>query len=78
MRHETRLVRADGEGPASFLARLTAGPEDERRAHLPRADGPPLQATLFRGDIDVPAGSQVYVVFPERLTGTLAASDLLS
>jgi len=35
-------------------------------------------ALLFRGDIDVPVGSQVYALIRERVSPTLAASDLIS
>jgi len=40
-------------------------------------DGPAM-AVLFRGDLDLPAGSVIYALFRERVVPSLAASDLLS
>jgi hypothetical protein len=38
----------------------------------------PILAMLYRGDIDLPEGSTAYALFRERITPSLAASDLLS
>jgi hypothetical protein len=79
-------VRRPGEDAAAFhhrLVRATSGNRshaqpDEPRARPPRGDGPPLLALLHRGDVDLPEGSAAYALFRERVTPTLAASDLLS
>jgi hypothetical protein len=34
-------------------------------------------AALHHGDIDLPEASTRYVLFPERTTGTISASDLI-
>jgi hypothetical protein len=72
------FVRRPGENPLSFHQRLVRGEPDEPRSRPPRADGPPLLALLHRGDLDLPEGSTAYALFRERLTPSLAASDLLS
>ncbi|MER5474443.1 MXAN_6230/SCO0854 family RING domain-containing protein [Streptomyces sp. NPDC002685] len=55
-------------GDARWLAlRITA------RAHDPRREGPPAEAAdarlafLVRGDLDLPAGSEVYALYPDDL-----------
>ncbi len=62
---------------SAFHERLVRGEADEPRARPPRADGPPLLALLHRGNIDLPEGSPAYALFRERVSPTLAASDLL-
>lgn len=71
------FVRRPGEGALSFHARLVRGEADEPRSRSPRADGPPVLALLFRGDMDLPDGSSAYTLIRERVTPSLAASDLL-
>jgi hypothetical protein len=36
-----------------------------------------MMALLFRGDVDLPEGSAAYALIRERVTPSLAASDLL-
>ena len=70
------FVRRPGEDVPAFHARLLRGEADEPRSRL-RADGPPVMALLFRGDLDLPEGSSAYALIRERVTPSLAASDLL-
>ena len=72
------FVRRSDEDAASFHGRLVGRAADEPRSRLPQGDGPPLFALLLHGDLELPAGSSVYALFRERVTPTLAASDLLS
>jgi hypothetical protein len=74
----SQFVRRPDESTESFHARLVRGDADEPRARAPRVDGPPLMALLYRGDVDLPEGSSAYALFRERVTPSLAASDLLS
>ena len=73
-----QYVRRPGEAALAFHDRLRRGRPDATDAALPPADGPPVLAALFRGDVDLPPGSDAYALFRERVTPTLAASDLLS
>ncbi len=68
------FVRRDDETVVSFLRRLREGTPDEAGAH---DDDGPVLAALLHGDLAVPAGSLVWALFPETLTSTVAASDLL-
>ncbi|MGZ3456701.1 MAG: RING finger family 4 domain-containing protein, partial [Polyangiales bacterium] len=68
------FVRGD-EDSATFLGRILRDQADESR--MPHLEKPVL-AALFRGDLALPAGSPTYALFREQLTGTMAASDLLS
>lgn len=70
------FVRHDHETPALFLRRLREGAPDESAVTL-LPQGPCL-AALLRGDLDLPAGSQVYALFRERVTSPIAAAELLS
>ena len=70
-------TRSPGETPASFLARVRSG-EGALSGLPPGPAGPPTLAALFRGDLDLPAGSACYALFRERVVAPLAASDLLS
>ncbi|MEZ4452370.1 MAG: MXAN_6230/SCO0854 family RING domain-containing protein [Nannocystaceae bacterium] len=75
------LRRAPGEDAASFLQRLRSEEGAEAvRALRPAAlaDGAPIFAALFRGDLEVPAGSVVVALYREQILGPIAASDLLS
>jgi hypothetical protein len=72
-----RFTRRDGETPEQFLRRLQAG-DGAEPGQPPGPDGPPVFAALFKGDLDLPAGSVCYALFRERVTGPIAASDLLS
>ncbi|WRZ94729.1 hypothetical protein OHB54_40295 [Streptomyces sp. NBC_01007] len=77
-RAHTVVVRHDGgitttyrraRGDAGWLARRISPPH----VHDPRRDGPPAEATdarlafLVRGDLDLPAGSEVYALYPDDL-----------
>lgn len=77
-REHRQFVRRPGEAVRAFYARLRGGGADEPRSQPPRADGPPVFAALFRGDLDLPRTSSVYALFRERLSPSLGASDLLS
>lgn len=70
------LVRRPGEDARAFLERLRRGVEERSHDALPRLDAPVL-AALFRSDVELPEGSAAYVLFPEKVHGTLAAADLL-
>jgi hypothetical protein len=72
------FVRGQSEGMESFHDRLTSMSSDTQSLQLPRAEGPPLMAFLYRGDIDLPRGSAAYVLFRERVIPSIAASDLIS
>lgn len=72
------FVRRPDEDTAAFYARLTREDADEPRSRAPRPDGAPLLAALYRGDLELPDGSMVYVLLREQETGTLSAADLLS
>ena len=74
----SQFVRRPDESIEAFHARLACGDADEPRARPPRVDGPPVMALLYRGDIDLPEGSTAYAVFRDRVTPSIAASDLLS
>lgn len=78
LRGETLCVlsRGDQEDAPSFLARLRSG-EGARPVPAFAPEGPAL-AMLFRGDVELPEGSEAFALFRERTTATLAASDLLS
>jgi hypothetical protein len=72
-----QFVRGPDEDASAFHARLVQGQPDAT-SPSPPLDGPPVLALLFRGDVDLPPGSSAYALFHERVTPTLAASDLLS
>lgn len=74
----TRFVRQVGETREAFHRRLVEGQADELCAGLPSSQGEPWLALLHRGDLELPEGSQVYALFRDRLSPTIAASDLLS
>lgn len=73
----TTFERQPGEAPAALLRRLLAGEGGDASAEVPTLEGRVL-AALFRGDLELPAESARYVLFPERVAGTLGASDLLA
>jgi len=75
---DVSFVRRPDESVDAFHGRLVRGEHDDQATHGPCGDGRPLLAVLFQGDIDVPAGSSVYALFPEVTVPTMAASDLLS
>ena len=72
------FARRPGEDAAAFHGRLVRGEADELQSQAPRPDGPLVMAMLYRGDIELPEGSAAYSLFRERVTPSLAASDLLS
>jgi hypothetical protein len=71
-------VRRVPESELQFLERLRHGLADEPRSRPPPATGAPLLALLHRGNLELPEGSDVYALFRDRVTPTLAASDLMS
>lgn len=75
-RTEVHERRRDEEA-AAFLARIRGGGP---AVPTPAADQlrAPVMAALLRGDVDLPADADRYVLVPERLSGNMAASDLLS
>lgn len=71
------FARDGNESAEQFLRRIRAGERAEATA-LPGADGPPVFAALFRGDVELPEGSLCYALFRERVIAPIAASNLLS
>ena len=69
--------RRPREGDHTFYQRLRTGDADVLVETLP-AFAQPILAVLLRGDLSLPEGSRAYALYREQLTGTLAASDLLS
>ncbi len=74
----SRFVRRPDETVEAFYSRLVRGDADEPCSRPPRLDGPSVIAMLYRADVDLPDGSSAYALFGERVTPSLAASDLLS
>lgn len=72
-----RYERAASEDAASFLMRITRG-EGGEGAHASELSARPALAALYRGDLDLAPGSAAYVLFPQRTSATLSASDLIS
>lgn len=72
-----RYIRRNDESPKQFYARLVAGVPDNGPL-VPVADGAPILAFLYQGDVDLPEGSASYALFRECTRATMAASDLLS
>lgn len=70
--------RKRDETIGAFHARLVAGHPDLTRAFSSRTDGPAMLAFLFRGNLELPAGSHAYALFRENVSTTMTASDLLS
>jgi len=73
-----QFVRRTDETVAAFHARLVRGEADEPHSDPLPSDGAPVLALLYRGNVELPAGSNAYALFREKVTPTLAASDLLS
>jgi hypothetical protein len=71
------FVRAVGEAPGAFHARLVRGASDEPRSRWPGEGAPPTLAVLYRGDVDLPPGSAAYALFRERIAPSLGAADLV-
>jgi Prokaryotic RING finger family 4 len=71
-----RFRRREGEEVAAFHARLARG-EGGEGATLSVAEGRTL-AVLYRGDVELPDGTERYVLFPGQVTATMSASDLIS
>lgn len=72
-----RYERAPNEDAVSFLARITRG-EGGEGARIAELRNRPAFAALYRGDLDLAPGSAAYVLFPQRTSATLGASDLIS
>lgn len=72
------FLRHDGESAGEFLGRLLTGTPDTNETALPRSDGAPVFAALYKGDIDLPEGSNCYALFAEKTARTISASDLIS
>ncbi len=73
-----QFVRRNDESIIAFHARLVNGHPDEPNSQPPRTNATPMLGVLFRGDLNLPAGSAIYALFREKLTPSIAASDLLS
>ena len=71
-------VRKAGESHESFLDRLRNSSADVFDAPTPGPDDPPVFALLYRGDLELAEESSCYVLFPDKITGTISASDLVS
>jgi hypothetical protein len=74
---DRQFTRRPGEAADAFLRRMQTG-DGAEPGDPPRADGPPVFAALFKGDLDLPADSLCYALFRERVIAPIAASDLLS
>lgn len=72
-----KYQRKVDETPYEFYKRITNGDSSQAEVALPTLDSP-LFAALYRGDIDLPQGSECYALFQDRQTSGIAASDLLS
>lgn len=72
-----RYERAPNEDAASFLARITRGDGGEG-AQVAELRNRPALAALYRGDLELAPESSAYVLFPQRTSATLSASDLIS
>jgi hypothetical protein len=68
------FIRRDGESAKAFHARLVAGDKDGAPSAPPTR---PALALLFRGDIELPAGSTAYALFRDQIVAPIAASELL-
>lgn len=71
-----RFRRSDGEDVAAFHARLARGEGGQETAFA--LDAGPTLAVLYRGDVELPDGTERYVLFPGQIAATISASDLLS
>jgi hypothetical protein len=71
-----RFRRREGEEVAAFHARLARG-EGGQGTTFSVGEGRTL-AALYRGDVELPEGTELYVLFPWRITATMNASDLIS
>lgn len=72
------FTRRPGETAIGLLERLRSGAGAEVSADLPELGSAGVFAALHDGDLQLPAGSAVYALFPGLASGTLAASDLIS
>ena len=70
-----RFARGDEESPADFLARLRR--HEGGTTIEPSLGGAPVFAALYRGELELPAGSRAYALFRERLASPIAASELI-
>jgi hypothetical protein len=77
-RNTARFVRRTIEDVGTFYCRLRNAEADELGPQTTVTQGTPILALLYQGDIDLPEGSLCYALFRERLSPSLAASDLLS
>lgn len=72
----TEFIRRDGESVVSFHDRLVKGDGTLRPEFT--LDARPMLALVFRGDIALPEGSDIFALFREQLVPTLSAGDLIS
>ena len=75
--NQAEFMRGATETASHFFGRLARGAADEPRSRPP-SDAAARLAFLLHGDVELPPGSSSYALFRERVTPTLAASDLLS
>jgi len=74
----TQFSRRAGESVEEFFRRLMNAGSDGLLSGTLATDETPTLALLYRGDVDLPDGSTSYALFRERVSPSLAASDLLS
>jgi hypothetical protein len=74
----TTCFTRDDDDARAFLARLRAGAGGRSPDAPPGADGRSVLAALHTGDVALPDASARYCLFPDRISGNMAASDLLS
>lgn len=76
--HGAVVFERDGdESTEDFWRRLADGRGGELLDALPELGDAPILALLHRGDQPLPADSEVYALFRDRSTPTLAAADLI-
>lgn len=75
---DTTCFERRGDDAPTFLARLRLAVDGGPAAAPPGADGRSVLAALHTGDVALPESSARYCLFPDRVSGNMAASDLLS
>lgn len=73
------FIRKPEESAHQFHARLLRDEPDQRDVSPPAANSTARTlAMLYRGDLDLPEGTNAYALFRGRVTPTLQASDFMS
>lgn len=77
-RPHAEFIRRPEEDAGAFHDRIRHGRADREHHALAALPPDPALAILYRGDLELPAGSSTYALFREQILPTLAAGDLLS